>query len=42
MRYQLIISWSKADESFIVEVPELPGCKADGATYGKPWPMRRR
>lgn len=33
MRYELIIYWSKADESFIVEIPELPGCIADGATY---------
>ncbi|SKA89401.1 HicB_like antitoxin of toxin-antitoxin system [Prosthecobacter debontii] len=33
MRYELIIDWSKADESFVVEVPELPGCMADGATY---------
>ena len=33
MRYELIIYWSKADECFIVEVPELPGCMADGATY---------
>jgi len=33
MRYELIIYWSKADETFIVEVPELPGCMADGATY---------
>ena len=33
MRYELIICWSKADESFIVEVPELSGCMADGATY---------
>lgn len=32
MRYELISYWSKADESFIVEVPELPGRKADGAT----------
>ena len=30
MRYEFIIYWSKADESFIVEVPELPGCIADG------------
>ena len=35
MRYELIIYWSKADESFIVEVPELPGCMTDGATYEK-------
>lgn len=33
MRYELIIYWSKADQSFVVEVPELPGCMADGATY---------
>ena len=33
MRYSLIIYWSKADETFIVEAPELPGCMADGATY---------
>ncbi len=33
MRYEFIIYWSKADESFIVEVPELPGCMADGTTY---------
>ena len=35
MRYELIIYWSRADESFVVEVPELPGCMADGATYEK-------
>jgi predicted RNase H-like HicB family nuclease len=33
MRYELIIYWSKADGCFVVEVPELPGCMADGATY---------
>jgi len=33
MRYELIIYWSKEDQSFLVEVPELPGCMADGATY---------
>ena len=33
MRYELIIHWSKVDETFIVEVPELPGCMADGVTY---------
>ncbi len=33
MRYELIIYWSRADESFIVEVPELAGCMADGSTY---------
>ena len=33
MRYELIIYWSKEDQAFLVEVPELPGCMADGATY---------
>ena len=33
MRYELIIYWSCADEAFVVEVPELPGCMADGASY---------
>jgi predicted RNase H-like HicB family nuclease len=32
-RYEVIIYWSDADEAFIAEVPELPGCAADGATY---------
>ena len=30
--YALIIFWSKLDGAFVVEVPELPGCVADGAT----------
>jgi len=29
----MIIYWSDEDKAFIVEVPELPGCMADGATY---------
>ena len=33
IKYELIIYWSDSDESFIVEVPELPGCMADGQTY---------
>jgi predicted RNase H-like HicB family nuclease len=31
-RYELIIYWSKDDECFVVEVPELTGCMADGKT----------
>jgi len=33
IRYELIIYWSEQDQAFVVEVPELPGCMADGATY---------
>lgn len=33
LRYELIIYWSDEDNAFIAEVPELPGCAADGATY---------
>jgi len=32
-RYEIIIYWSEEDEAFIAEVPELPGCMADGKTY---------
>jgi predicted RNase H-like HicB family nuclease len=34
-KYELIIYWSEKDNSFIVEVPELPGCIADGKTYAE-------
>ena len=32
-RYELVIWWSGEDGLFLVEVPELAGCMADGATY---------
>jgi predicted RNase H-like HicB family nuclease len=32
-RYEVVIWWSADDKTFLVEVPELPGCMADGATY---------
>jgi len=32
-RYEIIIYWSEPDQAFIAEVPELPGCAADGPTY---------
>ncbi|MCC6695041.1 MAG: type II toxin-antitoxin system HicB family antitoxin [Candidatus Hydrogenedentes bacterium] len=35
IKYELIIYWSEEDQSFVVEVPELPGCMADGETYEK-------
>jgi predicted RNase H-like HicB family nuclease len=33
IKYELIIYWSESDGCFVVEVPELPGCMADGETY---------
>ncbi len=33
IKYEIILYWSKSDEAFIAEVPELSGCAADGATY---------
>ncbi|HEY9895559.1 MAG TPA: type II toxin-antitoxin system HicB family antitoxin [Candidatus Sericytochromatia bacterium] len=33
IKYELILYWSEVDQAFIVEVPELPGCAADGETY---------
>jgi predicted RNase H-like HicB family nuclease len=32
-KYEIIIYWSKADDAFIAEVPELPGCAADGKSH---------
>jgi predicted RNase H-like HicB family nuclease len=33
IHYEIILYWSKDDDAIIAEVPELPGCAADGATY---------
>lgn len=33
LRYEIIMYWSDEDQAFIAEVPELPGCAADGETY---------
>jgi predicted RNase H-like HicB family nuclease len=33
IKYEIILYWSEADQAIIAEVPELPGCAADGATY---------
>ena len=32
-RYKLVIYWSEDDQRYIVEVPELLGCMADGDSY---------
>lgn len=34
-KYELIIYWSAEDKAFIVEIPELSGCMADGETYAE-------
>ena len=31
-KYEIIIYWSTQDGHYIAEVPELPGCMADGET----------
>ena len=35
LRYEINLYWSEQDQSFIAEVPDLPGCAADGETYQK-------
>jgi predicted RNase H-like HicB family nuclease len=32
-KYEIIIFWSKEDNAFIAEVPELASCMADGNSY---------
>lgn len=32
-KYEIVLNWSQDDQAFIAEVPELPGCMADGASY---------
>ena len=29
-KYEIILYWSNEDQSFVAEVPELPGCMAHG------------
>lgn len=35
MKYEVIIYWSYEDKAFIAEIPELPGCMADGMTHAE-------
>ena len=32
-RYEIVIFWSEEDDAYVAQVPELPGCMADGKTY---------
>jgi predicted RNase H-like HicB family nuclease len=32
LKYEVILYWSNDDQAFIAEMPELPGCAADGPT----------
>ncbi|PYS35169.1 MAG: hypothetical protein DMF75_04420 [Acidobacteria bacterium] len=32
-KYEVIIYWSDEDNAYVAEIPELPGCMADGSTY---------
>lgn len=34
-KYEMIIYWSEEDGAYIAEVPELPGCVADGHSYAQ-------
>lgn len=34
-KYEIILYWSKEDNSYIAEVPELPGCMTDGRSYSE-------
>ncbi|MCL2016945.1 MAG: type II toxin-antitoxin system HicB family antitoxin [Defluviitaleaceae bacterium] len=34
-KYQILIHWSNDDNAYIAEVPELPGCMADGKTIAE-------
>lgn len=35
LKYEIIIYWSNDDACYVAEVPELPGCMADGKSYSE-------
>lgn len=34
-KYEIILYWSAEDDAYIAEIPELPGCMADGSTMAE-------
>ncbi len=42
IKYEIIIYWSKEDNAYLAEVPELPGCMADGASYAEAFSKAER
>ncbi len=32
-KYEVVVWWNEEDRAYIAEVPELPGCMADGTSY---------
>ena len=34
-KYEVILYWSRDDDAYIAEVPELAGCMADGDTMAE-------
>ena len=32
-KYEIVIYWSKEDNAYLAEIPELTGCMADGQSY---------
>jgi predicted RNase H-like HicB family nuclease len=34
-KYEIIIYWSKEDNCFLAEVPELAGCMSNGNSYSE-------
>jgi len=33
LKYEILMYWSIEDDCYIAEMPELPGCMADGKSY---------
>jgi predicted RNase H-like HicB family nuclease len=41
-KYEIIVYWSEEDPAYVAEVPELPGCMADGKSYQQALAMAER